>query len=444
MNITQCFNIKKGDIITVTGGGGKTSLIFHLARELSKHSKVLITTTTKIYEPQKFQYEELILVSSETIKGSGTNIFILGDRIDIKTGKLIGICDKIIEEYKDKYDYILIEGDGSNGKPLKYWNEYEPVISKFSTKIIGVTNLDALGKEILEATHRGSKLCKQHKWSENNKIDLEKFGHYLLKGDFFRGFDFVKNKNNMEKIFFINGVEGLDKLNFALELGNFLRDNNREEKIVIGSFVERECYSYKKIISTLLASGFSKRFGEDKLLFKYENKTLLEKSLENIEGISFFKKQIVIREDKKKLKIIKKLEEKIKWKVLINSEAHLGQSSGIKLGIKNLNKDESMMFFTGDQHFLTKETILKIIKSYLKEEKITIPYVENESFSPNIFPPEYKARLESICGDKGGKSILNESDKINKIMFKDKIIFFDIDTQNDLEILKDEILKNKK
>ncbi|MGL4687188.1 MAG: selenium cofactor biosynthesis protein YqeC, partial [Fusobacteriaceae bacterium] len=183
MNISQCFNIKKGDIITVTGGGGKTSLIFHLARELSKSSKVLITTTTKIYEPQEFQYEELILVSSETVKGSGTNIFILGDSIDIKTGKLIGICDKIIEEYKDKYDYILIEGDGSNEKPLKYWNEYEPVISKFSTKIIGVTNLDALGKEILEVTHRCSKLCEQHKWSENNKIDLEKFGHYLLKGD---------------------------------------------------------------------------------------------------------------------------------------------------------------------------------------------------------------------------------------------------------------------
>ncbi|MGL5122666.1 MAG: selenium cofactor biosynthesis protein YqeC [Fusobacteriaceae bacterium] len=436
MNISQCFNIKKGDIITVTGGGGKTSLIFHLARELSKCSKVLITTTTKMYEPQEFQYEELILVRGKTLKGSNKNIFILGDRIDIKTGKLIGICDKIIKEYKEKYDYILIEGDGSNGKPLKYWNEYEPVISKFSTKVIGVTNLDALGKEISGVTHRYSKLCEQHKWSENNKIDLEKFGHYLLKGDFFRVFDFVKNKNNMEKIFFINGVEGLDKLNLALELGNFLRENNCEEKIVIGSFIEKECYSYKKIVSTLLASGFSKRFGEDKLLFKYENKTLLEKSLENIDEISFLKKQVVIREDKKELKFIKDLEGKIKWKILINSEAQLGQSSSVKLGVKNLNKDESIMFFTGDQPFLNKETILKIIKSYLKEEKIIIPYVENESFSPNIFLPEYKDRLEKICGDKGGKSILNENDKINKMMFKDKIIFFDIDTQKDVEVIK--------
>ena len=47
--LTKVFDIKKGDIITITGAGGKTSLMFSLARELSTLGRVLVTTTTKIF-----------------------------------------------------------------------------------------------------------------------------------------------------------------------------------------------------------------------------------------------------------------------------------------------------------------------------------------------------------------------------------------------------------
>ena len=45
------FNIKKSDVVTITGAGGKTSLMFALANELSTLGKVLVTSTTKIYVP---------------------------------------------------------------------------------------------------------------------------------------------------------------------------------------------------------------------------------------------------------------------------------------------------------------------------------------------------------------------------------------------------------
>ena len=45
------FNIEKKDIITITGAGGKTTLMFLLSSELSKFGKVMATTTTKIYTP---------------------------------------------------------------------------------------------------------------------------------------------------------------------------------------------------------------------------------------------------------------------------------------------------------------------------------------------------------------------------------------------------------
>ncbi len=53
------FGIEKNSVTGITGSGGKTSMMFLLAEELSKKGRVLVTTSTKIYEPFKKQYEYL-------------------------------------------------------------------------------------------------------------------------------------------------------------------------------------------------------------------------------------------------------------------------------------------------------------------------------------------------------------------------------------------------
>lgn len=111
--LTKVFDIKKGDIITITGAGGKTSLMFSLARELSTLGRVLVTTTTKIFTPKIDEYEELILPNHKT-KGLAKNIFIYGEKIE--NNKLHSLSyDKIFDLKKD-FDYILIEGDGAKEK----------------------------------------------------------------------------------------------------------------------------------------------------------------------------------------------------------------------------------------------------------------------------------------------------------------------------------------
>ena len=107
--LTKVFDIKKGDIITITGAGGKTSLMFSLARELSTLGRVLVTTTTKIFTPKIDEYEELILPNHKT-KGLAKNIFIYGEKIE--NNKLHSLSyDKIFDLKKD-FDYILIEASG--------------------------------------------------------------------------------------------------------------------------------------------------------------------------------------------------------------------------------------------------------------------------------------------------------------------------------------------
>jgi len=100
MKFCDTFGIKKGDVICIAGAGGKTSLMMHLATELkSAGLNVLITTTTRLATNELAdQFYFLVNINGEKAEAP-----------DISE----------IEAEIDNYDVILIEADGSAGKPLK-------------------------------------------------------------------------------------------------------------------------------------------------------------------------------------------------------------------------------------------------------------------------------------------------------------------------------------
>ena len=51
MTLKKAFNIKPGEVISLVGGGGKTTLMFALAWELASSGNCVTTTTTRILEP---------------------------------------------------------------------------------------------------------------------------------------------------------------------------------------------------------------------------------------------------------------------------------------------------------------------------------------------------------------------------------------------------------
>ena len=256
--------IEKNSITAITGSGGKTSLMFRLAEELSLKGKVLITTTTKIFAPDENQYENLFLFNNmerENLKGKGKNIDILGS--EIKEGKLFSPSEKEIFDLKEYYDYIIYEADGSKQKMMKFWRDDEPCILPYTDKIIGVANIKVLGKSFSEENvHRYNMYINNNKIyykEDRNKeiIDKNILKSYLQNGDFFKN---VPEK--VENILFLNGVETeseiLTAFDFSKEIKNF----------VFGSVKENKLYSPKEISAVVMGSGESKRFGSNKLLKK--------------------------------------------------------------------------------------------------------------------------------------------------------------------------------
>lgn len=150
------------DIVSFVGGGGKTSSILRLAKELSENSKkIIITTTTHIdgnlpYPVIKYPSALTLNITADIKKRISSSPVILAKR-QVRGEKLKGITEKQINEIirHADFDYILIEADGAAGKPLKAPHNYEPQVPSCTTVFCVVIGYDALGlKNNIENTHR--------------------------------------------------------------------------------------------------------------------------------------------------------------------------------------------------------------------------------------------------------------------------------------------------
>ena len=425
--LTEVFNIKKGDIITITGAGGKTSLMFSMAKELASLGKVLVTTTTKIFLPKVEEYEELVL-ETHKIKGMAKNIFIYGEKVE--DGKLHSITYEKIFELKKNFDFVLIEGDGAKEKKIKAWNKNEPCIPSFSTKIIGVINLDILDLKLEEKNIHRFEIFKENFSSYTDKVVSKEFLiEYINSGEFFR------NSPSSEKYIFFNGIDGknyLEKFSLTLEVCNHLRKSSSPYNFILGSIYCGYNFSYIPTDAIVMAAGYSRRMGKNKLQLPYRDTNLLGYTLEKLSFLPFYNIYVCGREE-----WVKQLAEKFNYIYLENKNSHLGQSESVKLGVSS-SSGEGIVFFTGDQPLLTKNSILKIYFEFLKYNYITIPVAEGERFSPVFFPFKKRQELLKLEGDTGGREVIKNSSLISLVDFSSKTEFLDIDTPeeyNDIILL---------
>jgi probable selenium-dependent hydroxylase accessory protein YqeC len=140
--------LQGGGVISLVGAGGKTSLMFRLARELSIAGEtVLTTTTTKIFEPSSDQSACVVLSESVTnilarageLLDKHLHVTAAVRRIPDKD-KLLGFRPEMIAELRaaGMFRWIIVEADGAAGRPLKAPAAHEPVTPDCTDLQIGI------------------------------------------------------------------------------------------------------------------------------------------------------------------------------------------------------------------------------------------------------------------------------------------------------------------
>lgn len=419
--MAELFYIKKGDIISITGAGGKTSLMFYLASELKKSGTVLIATTTKIFKPESKENNSFIFIYPEEIDFlSPQDNFIHVFCSKIENNKICDTSFKQLDILKNYFDYVLIEADGSSNKPLKGWYDNEPRIYPSTTKTIAIVDITALKKEKNENTIHRFELFQKQYFNPNKTIEKNDYIEYINSNKFF--------KNNLgEQILFFNKIESLE---IFKEFFNIVNSLTFSSNIFFGSIFEKKFFLYKNITPIILASGFSKRFLGNKLIFKLKNgKSILEKTLFNVSQLNFTEKIVVGKNS-----MYESLSKKYGFIYICNDKAELGQSHSVILGTLGASLS-GYLFIPGDMPFLTQNTIIKLIYNFQVYDEIIVPFIGNEKKAPVLFPKRYRLALISLKGDSGGREILKK-ERFIKCNFKNSIEFFDIDTQEDLKKLE--------
>ncbi|MDP4727274.1 MAG: selenium cofactor biosynthesis protein YqeC [Desulfobacterales bacterium] len=160
VSLREGLMLEGGGVVSLVGGGGKTSLMFKLARELSMAGDtVLTTTTTKIFEPTRDQTSCVILSdSAKSILEQADGL--LNKHLHLtaavgkipESGKLCGFRPEIIGElwHAGLFQWIIVEADGAAGKPLKVPVAHEPVIPGCTKRLVGMVGLNGVGKPLTE------------------------------------------------------------------------------------------------------------------------------------------------------------------------------------------------------------------------------------------------------------------------------------------------------
>ena len=157
--LTEALGIKAKEAISLVGAGGKTTLMFRLAKELVHNGKkVVTTTTTKILEPALEETRSLFVhPDEEKIKdfvGRYLNLYhhitIAQERLGSR--KLKGVSPNLVDELwnLEEINTVIIEADGAAGRPVKAPREREPVIPSSTTLVVAILGVDGLGKVLNE------------------------------------------------------------------------------------------------------------------------------------------------------------------------------------------------------------------------------------------------------------------------------------------------------
>jgi len=182
------------------------------------------------------------------------------------------------------------------------------------------------------------------------------------------------------------------------------------------------------ITAIVLASGYSSRMGENKLLLLKDNIPMVEHLFRQLSQINFHEVIVVTQYDE-----VEKLAKSYGYISIINMTPQRGISESIKLGVKNTDIDSNFMFFTGDQPFLREEVIKKIM-DISDNRYITVPRLLGERKSPVIFGKVYREELLKLDGDTGGKEIINKNlNSVKYLDFSGGNDFLDIDTREEYE-----------
>lgn len=141
--------------VWLIGAGGKTTLMYGLAASWRAQGETVVcTTTTRILPPQPAQCPDLRLNSLPSLladlRQRPAPLVTVASRM--QDGKCVGFSADEALSLKSEAQRVVIEADGSAGKPFKAHAAHEPVLASKASCVVAVVGAWCVGAP-LDADH---------------------------------------------------------------------------------------------------------------------------------------------------------------------------------------------------------------------------------------------------------------------------------------------------
>lgn len=172
MMLSELLSIRPG-ITALIGGGGKTTAMYTLARELRARGTVICTTTTRIYPPGHMPVVEEVL--PEALARFGclcAGVRTEEGKLEAGTLPVAGLAELA--------DYVLVEADGSRSLPVKAHLPHEPVIPAEAGQTVLLAGASGFARPVEEAVHRWERFCQITGAEPEEPVTAENLARLIL------------------------------------------------------------------------------------------------------------------------------------------------------------------------------------------------------------------------------------------------------------------------
>lgn len=180
----------------------------------------------------------------------------------------------------------------------------------------------------------------------------------------------------------------------------------------------------------IMASGMSKRFGENKLMTKWQGKTLIQRVLDVTDNPLFSKRVVVTR-----CQQVKDICDEQGIDVVIHD--YPNRNDTVRLGIEKMMELDGCIFCPCDQPFLELESLEHLVEAFQdKGTGIFRLMAREKQGMPALFSKEYYQELLTLPEKCGGSYVIRKHMEVCEFVpVLHELELFDIDTKEDYEYL---------